>query len=108
MSACCDSANVTKTATWWRHCREFGAWAFPSAILALMPKCPVCLAAYVAVWTGLGLSLSTAIYLRMALFVLCFASLLYLILTRVGRFVVAKKAKRQSIVPRADTAETKP
>jgi hypothetical protein len=91
MSACCNSLNLAKSPTWWRRCREFGAWALPSAILALMPKCPMCLAAYVAVWTGLGLSLSTATYLRMSLLVLCVASLLYMVLSRIGQFVVAKR-----------------
>jgi len=91
MNTCCNSLNAAKTPTWWRRSREFGAWAFPSVILALMPKCPACLAAYVAVWTGLGLSLSSATYLRMSLLVLCVASLLYLVLSRIGRFVVAKR-----------------
>jgi hypothetical protein len=32
-----------------------------------MPKCPVCLAAYVTLWTGLGLSFAQATYLRWSL-----------------------------------------
>ena len=39
----------------------------PRALLALMPKCPAFLAAYVAVETEIGLSLCTATYLRAVL-----------------------------------------
>jgi hypothetical protein len=91
MSACCDGRKVAKTPTWVRRCREVGAWALPTTMLALMPKCPACLAAYVALWTGLGLSLGAATYLRTALLVLCVVSLLYLILKRLGRFLVVKE-----------------
>ena len=51
----------------------------------LVPKCPVCLAAQVTLWTGLGLSLSTATYLRWVLLFLCVASLLFLIVERLDR-----------------------
>jgi hypothetical protein len=88
MSASCCQRNTPRQSTWVRRCRELGAWAFPTVILALMPKCPACVAAYVAVWTGFGLSFTTATNLRTLLLVLCLCSLLYLVLTRVGRLVV--------------------
>jgi hypothetical protein len=51
----------------------------------MLPKCPVCLAAHVALWTGLGLSISTAAYLRWLLLFLCVAALLFLIVERLDR-----------------------
>jgi hypothetical protein len=87
MSACCAAAGDRKTPTWVRRVREIFAWVLPSAILVLVPKCPVCLAAYVTLWTGLGLSLSTATYLRWVLLFLCVASLLYLIVKRLDPIV---------------------
>jgi hypothetical protein len=85
MSACCTAAGDRKTPKRARTVREVFAWALPSAILVLVPKCPACLAAYVAVWTGLGLSLSAATYLRWALLFLCVASLIFLIVNRLDR-----------------------
>jgi large-conductance mechanosensitive channel len=61
------------------------AWVLPSALLVWVPKCPVCLAAYVTLWTGLGLSFSTATYLRWVLLFVGVASLLFLIVKRVNR-----------------------
>ena len=63
----------------------------------VVPKCPACLAAYVALWTGLGLSLSTATYLRWALLFLCVASLLFLIVERLDRIgAVLRHFKRET------------
>jgi hypothetical protein len=85
MSACCDAASDRKTPSWVRRVREIFAWVLPSVILVLAPKCPACLAAHVMLWTGLGLSLSTANYLRWVLLFLCAASLLFLIVKRLDR-----------------------
>jgi hypothetical protein len=98
MSACCgaacdelaESASDRKTPTWARRGREIFAWVLPSAILVLAPKCPACLAAHVTLWTGLGLSFSTATYLRWVLMLLCVASLLLLIVKRVDRIVKSR------------------
>ena len=85
MSTCCDAAGDRKTPTWVRAIREILAWALPSAILVVVPKCPACLAAYVALWTGLGLSLAVATYLRWTLLFVCFTSLLFLLVVRLNR-----------------------
>jgi hypothetical protein len=85
MSACCDVASDRKTPTWGRKVREIFAWLLPSIVLVLVPKCPACLAVHVTLWTGLGLSFSTATYLRWVLLFLCVASLLVLIVKRLDR-----------------------
>src|SRR5258708_34396586 len=61
-----------------RRLFENAGWMVPGAILALLPKCPVCVATYAAIGTGIGFSLSATTYLRTLLVIMCLASLLYL------------------------------
>ncbi len=63
-----------------------GAWIAPGAVLALLPKCPACLAAYIGLWTGLGISISAAGYLRTVIIVACSAVFVFLIANTVLRF----------------------
>jgi hypothetical protein len=84
MSACCHAAGGRKAPIWARRMREAFAWIFPSALLVMVPKCPACLAAYVALWTGLGLSLTTAAWLRWGLLSVCVASLIFLFVKRLN------------------------
>ena len=60
-----------------RRSLDLTAKVIPVAVLAVLPKCPACLAAYVALGTGIGLSLTAATYIRLSLVVLCGASLAY-------------------------------
>src|SRR5207248_4896353 len=54
------------------------AWtkcSLPTLILALLPKCPACFAAYVALGTGISLSVAAAAVLRTLLICACVATL---------------------------------
>lgn len=56
---------------------DFVGFIAPGVMLALMPKCPVCLASYVAIATGIGLSVTAAANLRLLLVLLCLGSLFF-------------------------------
>jgi hypothetical protein len=65
------------------------AWATPGVILALLPKCPLCIAAYIAIGTGIGISVSTAAYLRYGILAVGAFSLLLLVV-RSFRYLTRK------------------
>ena len=68
-----------------RLCVAAAEWVAPAAALALIPKCPMCLAAYVAVVTGAGLSMTAATYLRGALVAVCVTLLVLLAARQIYR-----------------------
>jgi hypothetical protein len=52
-------------------------WFVPGVAMALLPKCPACLAAWLALATGAGVTATTASHLRVALVVAGVAAALY-------------------------------
>ena len=66
-------------------------WLAPGAILAFLPKCPMCLAAYIVAVTGIGISMQTATILRTLLMSLCFVSLAYLATKPMRRAMSSRK-----------------
>jgi hypothetical protein len=86
VSTCCGTDANRKAPTRARRVREAVAWVVPGAVLVSVPKCPACLAAYVTLWTGFGLSFGAATYLRWGLLVVSAGSLLFLLVNRLDRF----------------------
>jgi hypothetical protein len=72
--ACCATGRAGRARRGW----EGAAGALSVGVWVFMPKCPLCLAAHLALWTGLGLSISQATYFRWALLALSASMLSYL------------------------------
>jgi hypothetical protein len=60
-------------------------WLVPGVGLALILKCPACLAAYIALGTGVAVSFPVAAVPRMSLLIVCVGSLVWLAARQFGR-----------------------
>ncbi|MCW1923939.1 hypothetical protein OKA05_15335 [Luteolibacter arcticus] len=81
MKSCCQTPAITTT-TSTTKARRLAGWLIPGGLLVLMPKCPMCVAGYVALFTGLGISLPVATWLRYGLIACCVSLLLLRFLPR--------------------------
>ncbi|TLD69110.1 hypothetical protein FEM03_18595 [Phragmitibacter flavus] len=72
MRACCQSRIQVR-----RPASRLGwvGWLVPGVVLALVPKCPACVVGYVALATGIGISLPMAAFLRSVLVGVCLVAL---------------------------------
>ena len=87
-SPCCQRRpragdDAHQQQSWLRRIRGAVGWILPGALLALLPKCPMCLAAYVALGTGITMSGSSAHILMRALTALCIGTLGLCVVRRV-------------------------
>jgi hypothetical protein len=62
---------------------DWAKCSLPTLILALLPKCPACLAAYVTLGTGISLSVAAASILRTVLIGVCVATLAWVLVSAV-------------------------
>ncbi|HEY3898305.1 MAG TPA: hypothetical protein VGM54_06815 [Chthoniobacter sp.] len=69
---------MNATFTRLRRSGDSAGWIVPIATLFLMPKCPMCIAAYVAIISGVGVSMAAAAYLRSGILLACAVWLLWL------------------------------
>jgi len=88
---CCKLASKSRS-TFMQRSVSIAARMVPGAILVMLPKCPMCLVAYVALGTGIGLSMSAVTYLQMSLVILCVASLVFF----AGQYLLAPVLRLKS------------
>lgn len=70
---CCGRGSTSTV----RRGVDVAGYVLSAAALALLPKCPACIAIYLAMGAGIGIAVSTAAYLRMTLLLLSLAWLAY-------------------------------
>jgi membrane protein implicated in regulation of membrane protease activity len=85
---CCQrqphATSGAREQTTWRHrARKIAEYIIPGALLVLMPKCPMCLVAYVAFCSGLTISCSSAHLLMRLVTALCIGTLTLCVIRRV-------------------------
>jgi hypothetical protein len=83
----CCSGDASPPSSPVRQRWEVAAGAPAIGVWIFLPKCPLCLAAHLALWTGLGLSFTEATYLRWALLLSSGVFLSWVVARRIARRV---------------------
>jgi hypothetical protein len=76
-----------------RRCCDVAGYVAPMAVLVLLPKCPACIVAWLAIGTGIGVTITTATYLRMSLLILCVSCLAGVAARQVFRWMARRAAQ---------------
>jgi len=84
---CCERRRPASPV---QRCLDVAGYVMPTAVLVLLPKCPACIAAYLAIGTGIGVAISTAAYLRTLLLCLCLTCLAGLAARHVRRWIAVR------------------
>ncbi len=105
MTCCCTGGEpgapaVPSRPRWPRRIVTLAQWALPLTTLAIIPKCPGCVAAYVLLFSGVGLSFPAAAAVRWVLIGLSVGAFGYCIL----RATTSKRRRRQ---PRRGSLRTR-
>ncbi|WP_417387031.1 hypothetical protein [Gimesia sp.] len=79
--------------------RQTFASVLSALVLILMPKCPVCVAAWVTFFTGVGLSLAVAAWLRLFLIVASCLVLTLFVFLRLKHFLSAHPLTGRAMFP---------
>lgn len=82
------NANQCVTGSCKRRLVDPAGKLFPAFVLMVLPKCPACLAAYITVATGIGISLTAATCIRSLLLVVCVLTLSYFAIKTMRRLHV--------------------
>jgi hypothetical protein len=88
--------DIRRPSSRFRRGREIAGWIVPSVTLALLPKCPACVVAYVALATGIGISLPTATYLRTMLVIMCVSLLVFIASLSLRRLIARRVGTQRS------------
>ena len=81
---------MTTHKTGWRWWKSTSGCVGSGALLVLLPKCPMCIAAYLTLWTGAGVAMTVATHLRPMMAILLLASALLLAFRWVVRRMAVK------------------
>ena len=109
--ACCQAPprggdRARPPTSQWRLGRAAAGWLGPGVTLVLLPKCPACVAAYVGLATGLGMSLSAAAHLRRLIILLCLVSLAFVAARQLRRFferrLIQWRAKQSALAEQSE------
>jgi hypothetical protein len=89
----CAREEARQQESWFIRARKVAGLIVPSTLLTLLPKCPMCLAAYVALGTGFTMSYASAHVLMRTLTGLCIGTLALC----VARLLINYSSRKQTI-----------